>query len=129
MEDITDTDYMHSKRICKDFEIKNLGKHHDLYLKIDTLLLADVFENSRKMCWKIYHLDPAKSLLAPGLAWQTDFKEDWRKIRIVNIDMLLMVEKNNRGGICHVHHQYAKANNKYMTDYDKAIMIKRIIIS
>ena len=50
MEDITDTDYMHSKRICKDFEIKNLGKHHDLYLKIDTLLLADVFENSRKMC-------------------------------------------------------------------------------
>ena len=50
MEDITDTDYMHAKRVCKDFEIKNLGKYNDLYLKIDTLLLADVFENSRKMC-------------------------------------------------------------------------------
>ena len=45
-------DYMHSKRICKDFKIKDLGEYHDLYLKSDTLLLNDVFENSRKMCLK-----------------------------------------------------------------------------
>ena len=50
MEDIADADYIHEKGGCKDFEIKNLGKYHDLYLKIDTLLLADVFENFRKMC-------------------------------------------------------------------------------
>ena len=50
MEDITDLDYNHTKRVCNDFETKNLGKYHDLYLKSDALLLADVFENFRKMC-------------------------------------------------------------------------------
>ena len=70
MEEITDADYMHGKRVCKDFEIKNLGQYYDLYLKSDTLLLADVFENLRKMCLKIYQLNPAKFLSAPGLAWQ-----------------------------------------------------------
>ena len=48
MEDITDADYMDAKRVCKDFEIKNLGKNHDLYLKSDTLILADVFKIFRK---------------------------------------------------------------------------------
>ena len=43
--DITDADYMHGKRICKDFEIKHLGEYHDLYLKSETLLLVDVFKN------------------------------------------------------------------------------------
>ena len=54
MEDITDADYAHAKRVCKDFEIKNLGEYHDLYVQSDTLLLADVFENFRNMFIKIY---------------------------------------------------------------------------
>ena len=54
MEDITDADYVHGKRVCKGFEIKSLVEYHDLYLKIDTLLSADVSENFRKMCLKIY---------------------------------------------------------------------------
>ena len=49
MEDITDADYIHAKRVCKDFEIKNLGEYHDLQHKSNTLLLADVFENFRRM--------------------------------------------------------------------------------
>ena len=69
MEDITDADYMHAKRVCKVFEIKNLGEYHDLHLKGDTSLLADVFKNFRKMCLKIHHLDSARFLSAPGLAW------------------------------------------------------------
>ena len=113
MEDITDADYMHAKRVCKDFEIKNLGEYHDLYLKSDTLLLADVFENFRKMCLKIYHLDPVKFLSAPGLAWQAALKKTEVKLELLtDIDMLLMVEKGIRGGICHAIHQNAKVNNK-----------------
>ena len=49
IEDIIDAEYIHAKRNCKDFEIKNLGEYHDLYLESDVFLL-DVFENFRKMC-------------------------------------------------------------------------------
>ena len=75
MENITDADYAHAKRVCKDFEIGNLGEYHDLYVQSDTLLLADVFENFRNMCINIYKLDPAKFLSAPGLAWQAAWKK------------------------------------------------------
>ena len=57
MRDIADADYMHAKRICKDFEIKDLGEYQDLYLKSDTFLLADVFKNFRKKCLEIYQLN------------------------------------------------------------------------
>ena len=108
------------KRVCEDFEIKNLGEYHDLYLKSNTLLLADIFENFRNMCLKIYQLDPAKCLSASWLAWQADFKKIEVKLELLtDIDMLLMVQKGIRGGICNTIHQYAKANNKYMKDYDK----------
>ena len=105
MKDITDADYGHAKKVFKDFEIKHLGKYHDLYVQSDTLLLVDVFENFRNICLKIYALDSAKCL------------SDSRKNKIKSFnwyDMLLMVEKDIRGGICHYIYWYAKANNKYM---------------
>ena len=74
MEDITDVDYAHVKRVCKDFEIKSLGEYYEWYVQSDTLLLADVIENFRNMCINIYKLDPAKFLSAPGLAWQAALK-------------------------------------------------------
>ena len=111
---------MHAKRVFKDFEIKRLGKYHDFYFKSDTLLLADVFKNFRKMCLKIYHLGPVKILSAPGLVWQAALEKTEVKLELLtDIDMLLMVEKGIRGAICHAVHRYAKANNKYMRDYDK----------
>ena len=70
MEDITDADYAHAEIVWKYFEMKNLGEYHDLYVQSDALLLADVFEDFRNMCLKIYELDPVKFLSAPGLAWQ-----------------------------------------------------------
>ena len=70
MEDIIDADYAQAKRVCKDFEIKNLGEYLDLYFPSDTLLLADAFEIFRNMCLKIHELVPAKFTSAPGLVWQ-----------------------------------------------------------
>ena len=58
MEDITDVDYAYVKKVCKDFETKLLGEYYDLYVQGDTLLLANVFENFRNMCFKLYELDP-----------------------------------------------------------------------
>ena len=75
MEDITDTDYTHAKRVFKEFEINNFGEHHDWYVQSDTLLFVDVFENFRNLFLKTYELDSARLLIPPGLAWQAAFKK------------------------------------------------------
>ena len=91
-----------------------------MFVQSGTLFLADVFESFQNMCLEIYEFDPAKFLTAPGLAWQTAFKKTKVKLDLlIYIDMLLMIEKCIRGGICHSVHRYAKANNKYMKYYDK----------
>ena len=92
MEDITDTDYARAKKVCKDFEIKNLGECHDFYVQRDTFLLDNVFENFRNMCLKIYELDSAKFLSDTGLEWGAGLKKAKVKLDILtDIDMLLMV--------------------------------------
>ena len=68
MEDIDDIDYRHGNNVFKGFKLENLGDYHDLYMQSDTLLLADVFENFRDMCIKVYELDPAHFVSLPGLA-------------------------------------------------------------
>ena len=117
-EDITDVDQRHSKRVFKSLNNKNLGDYHDLYVQSDTLLPADVFENVRNMCIKVYELDPAHFLSGPGLAWQACLKKTEAELELItDVDMLLMVEKEIRGGIRDVIHRYAKTNNKYMKNY------------
>ena len=120
MENIDDIDYRHGNNVFKKIKLKNLGEYHDLYVQSDTLLLADVFENFRNMCIKVYELDPAHVLSLSGLAWQACFKKTNVKLELLtDYDMLLMVEEGIRGGICHSIHRYAKANNKYMNNYDE----------
>ena len=90
-----------------------------MYVQSHTLLLADVSENFRNMCIKVYELDPAHFLSAPGLAWQACLKKTELELELItDVDMLLM-GKGIRGGICHAILRYAKANNKYMKDYNK----------
>ena len=119
MEDIDDIDYRHGNNVFNKFKLNNLGDYHDLYVPSDTLLLADVFENFRDMCLKEYELDPAHLVSLPGLAWQACLKKTNIELELLtDYDMLLMVEKGIRGGICHSIHRYAKANNKYIQNYN-----------
>ena len=85
--------------------------HH--YLQI-------VFENFRDKWIEIYKLDPAHFLSAPRLAWKACLKKTNVKLELLtDNDMLLMFEKGIRGGMCQAIYRYAKANNKYMNNYDK----------
>ena len=118
-KDIDDIDHRHGNNVFNKFKLNNLGDYHDLYVQSDTLLLADVFENVRDMCLKEYELDPAHFLSLPGLAWQACLKKTNIELELsTDYDMLLMVEKGIRGGICHSIHRYTKANNKYMQNYN-----------
>ena len=75
MGKITDFDHRHAKSVFKSLSNKYLGDYHDLYVQSDTLLLADVFENFRNMCIKVYEPDPAHFLSAPVLTWQACLKK------------------------------------------------------
>ena len=91
-----------------------------MYVQSDTLLLANVFENFRNKCIEIYGRDPAHFLSTPGLAWQACLKKTGIELELsTDADMLLMVEKGIRGGICHAICRYAEAYNKYIKNYDK----------
>ena len=110
IEDITDdADYVHAKRACNNFEIRNLWEYHDLYVQSDTLLSGDVFHNFRNIRLGIYELDYAKFPSAPGLAWQAVFKKTKVKLDLLtDIGMLLMTEGGTGGRICQSIYKYAK---------------------
>ena len=81
-------------------------------MKTDTLLLADVFENFRKVCQEKYRLDPAHYYSAPGLSWDALLKKTGVELELLtDMDMHLMIERGMRGGISMASKQYAKANN------------------
>ena len=83
-------------------------------------MVADVLENFRNMCLEIYELDPVYFVSARRLAWQACLKRAVVKSELIaDYDIILMIEKRIRGGICQKTHRYAKANNKYMKNFDK----------
>ena len=106
-EYITYQDYQHAKAVWNTFEINNLGDYHDLYVQLDILLLADVFENFRT-------INPCYFVSTPGLAIEACLIMTRVKLELLtDINMILMFEK----GI----HRYASANNKYMSNYSENI--------
>ncbi|XP_022784290.1 uncharacterized protein LOC111324887 [Stylophora pistillata] len=110
--DISEEDYEHAKKIWNEFKMRNMGDYHDLYLKSNVLLLADVFEEFRNVCLENYNLDPAWYYTAPGLAWDAALKVTKVELELLSDpDMLLMFEKGIRGRISMIPNRYGKANN------------------
>jgi len=127
--DISDRDYEHAKKVWKEFNCKTFEDYHDLYLITDVLLLSDVFDNFREICYKNYGLDPANYLTSPSLAWDAMLKMTKVKIELfTDVDMYLMNEKGIRGGGSNVGSiRFSEANHKYLHDYDKTKLSKYIM--
>ena len=116
---ITEQEYSRAKQVWVEFGCRNLGEYHDLYVKTDTLLLADVFENFRKVCQEKYGLDPAHYYTAPGLSWDALLKKTEVDLDLLtDMDMHMMIERGMRGGITMVGKRHAKANNPQVEGYD-----------
>ena len=119
MSGVSDKEYEHACKVWNEFGIKNMGEYHDLYLKTDVILLANVFESFRNVCMNNYGLDPAHFYTAPVLAWKACLKKTGVRLELLqDPDMLLMFERGIRGGITQSVHRWAAANNPHMEKYD-----------
>ena len=117
---ISDEDYDHALNVWNQFNLKDMGEYHDLYLKSDVLLLADVFEEFRSVFLENCQLDPAWYYTAPRLAWDAALKKTGVRLELLtDPDMLLMFEEGIRGGVSMITKRLGKANNPYMgEDFD-----------
>ena len=107
-----------------------MGDYHDHCLKKDVLQLADVFEKFIVTCLKYYRLDRCLYFSSPALSWDAMLKMTAVNLeKIYDIDKYLFIEKGLRGGISYIAKRYAKANDKYMNDYDPKKPSKPLLLT
>ncbi|KAJ8915327.1 hypothetical protein NQ315_008211 [Exocentrus adspersus] len=118
-ESLSDKDYERANKVWNTFKCETLGDYAYVYLKSDVLLLADVFENFRKVCLEQYKLDPAHYLTAPSLSWDAMLLYTRIDLELLtDIDMLHFFRKGIRGGVSQCSMRKAVANNKFLANYD-----------
>ena len=118
-ESISKKDYQHAQEVWKTFNCENLGDYHDLYLKTDVTLLADVFQTFRRTCMNAYKLDPLNYYTVPGLSWDALLKYTAIELELLtDYDQHLFIEKGMRGGISMASKRHARANNPGVPGYD-----------
>ena len=116
---ITDKVYEHALNVWNKFEMKTMKDYHDLYLKYDVLLLADVFEKFINNSLKNYGLCRSHYLSAPDLSRDAMLKTTKIDLELIaDPDMYIFFEKGIRGGISYISNRYSKANSKYLKSYD-----------
>ena len=105
MSNVSEDDYQHAQIVWSEFGIRNLGEYHDLYLRTDVILLANMTEAFRDTCLEHYSLDPAHFYTSPELAWKACLMKTGIRLELLtDPDMLLMFEHGIRGGIIQVGH-------------------------
>ena len=114
---ITREEYNFALEVWKEFGCKTFKDYVEIYNLIDTLLLADIFENFREICFDNYGIDPACYYTSPGLFWDALLKETGIELELLSdVDMFLFFKRMIRGGISMISTRYAEANNIYMGD-------------
>ena len=126
---ISPEDYARAQRVWRELGCTNFGQYHDAYLKVDVLMLADVFENFRVVAMTVYGLDPAHFFSSPGLSWGAMLKLTKVRLELIqDLDMHLFVEKGIRGGISTVgEKRLCEANNPFMDSYDHSKPVSYIM--
>ena len=116
---MSDHNYEHVQNVWKESGLKNLGEYHDFYLKIDVLLLSNIFETFRNTCLEDYGLSPAHFCTLPELAWQACLKFMGIRLELsTDLNMLLMFERGICGDITQAVHRYTKVSNKYTGNHE-----------
>ena len=94
-------DYDHARAVWGAAQCKTSGDYHDLYLRLDVSLIADLFESFRRIARKTYRFDPAHFYTLPGFSWRALFKHTNTKLELLaDPDMYIACENALRGGVC-----------------------------
>ena len=118
-ENISDEDYAHAQKVFLEFNMLSLADYHNLYVRTDVLLLADVFESFRNVSLAQYELDPCHFYTSPGLSWSSLLKMTGVELELLtDINMILMIQEGMRGGLSQISNRYKKANNPLLKDYN-----------
>ena len=118
-ESVSEADYAHAQKVWNEFKIQNLHQYHDLYLTLDVLLLADVFENFRRMSLNYYELDTCHYYTLPTLSFDACLKMTKIELKLLcDPEQFLFVENSILGGVSVVSDRYATANNEFVPDYN-----------
>ena len=108
--------------------MKSMKGYHNLYLKCDVLLLANVFEKFKNNSLNNYELWPSHYLSASGLSLDAELKMTKSELELIpDPDIFAIFEKSKRGTISYMFDRYSKANNKYLKSYDPKQESKHII--
>ena len=118
-EELSAKDHARGKELYLEFGCKSLLDYMLLYVKVDTLLLCDIFEDFRNLCMENYKLDPCHYFSLPGFGFDAMLRMTNVELELMtDIDMYTFIEKNLRGGITTINHRHFKANNEYLKDHD-----------